>query len=589
MFVVAMMLGSLALPGPSGGAEGGTPPNILLLIADDLGVDGLESYGEGSGTPTTPNIDSLAQGGLLFRNVWSNPVCSTTRATILTGNYAFRNGIGWLVYESSAGPPLQLSELTLPEALDWTTGGLYAHAAFGKWHLGDSTVGGESAPNQAGFSHYSGALANLLPPNDYFNWPKTVDGTTTTSTNYATTETVDDVLAWVGQTPEPWFAHVAFHAPHTPFHSPPANLHTVDLTQPTKRLQFEAMVEALDTEIGRLLASLPPAVSANTMVIFVGDNGSHSSITLSPFDTEHAKSTLYEGGVNVPLIISGPLLSDTGEVRGLVTTTDLYRTVLEMAGGTIPLPAKAGQDSVSLVPYFADASLQTLREYAYAEEFLPNGVKQRNPWFPIGSALPQYTCQDDLGFAGPGTSAMRICGEPLYGGYMDSDQNAQLLLTGAPPNGLGMLFQSFTADPMPMYGGTLVPNPATMKSISTDALGVYMEEITAHQHILGPRYYQAAIRDVTLPGGFAISNCVAADTLPSDLEAIRDLRFKLIVDNKLGREEFFDLALDPFEQLDLLAGGSLEPFQANRLTQLRAQLIQLRWNSQVPTNSDSNN
>jgi len=579
MVGVSLLVGSLALPALTVPvASAGTPPNVLVLVADDLGVDALSAYGEGTSLPSTPNIDALAQGGLLFRNAWSNPVCSSTRAGLLTGRYSFRQGIGWLVYEAAPGPPLPLSELTLPEALDLTTGGQYAHAAFGKWHLGDSTVGGDLAPNLAGFSHFAGTLANLFAPEDYFNFTKITDGVSTAVTSYATSETVDDVLAWVGQTPDPWFAYVGFHAPHTPYHSPPASLHSVDLTQPTKRKQFEAMVEALDTEIGRLLNGLAPAVRANTTVIFVGDNGSHGQITLPPFDPKHAKGTLYEGGVNVPLIVQGQLVTELGqEVTGLVSTTDLFATVLQIAGGGTPLPKGAGRDSIGLRPYFTNAQLPPLRNYAYAEAFLPNGPKQRPPWFPIGGGGGSFVCQEDLGFGGPGTASMTICGEPLYSGYLDSDQHAQLLVMSSLPDNAGMLFSSFTSNPMPMFGGTIVPNPALIEPFQTDANGGFTKVVMADQHTLGPRYYQAAVRDLSLPGGFAITNCIAAETLPADLETIRDQRFKLIVDNNLGREEFYDLGIDPFEQDDLLASGRLTKGKLQRYVQLRAQLVQLRW------------
>ena len=161
-------------------AQTATPRNVLILLADDLGVDSLAAYGEGSDFPITPNIDVLAQNGVLFRNVWSYPMCSPTRATIQTGRYGFRTGIGFVL---SIKQWLRLAEITLPEMLDMGSSG-YSHAAFGKWHLGSGVL----APNDQGYSHYDGALtAQFQPPFSYYRWVRLVNGVESLSTTYATT------------------------------------------------------------------------------------------------------------------------------------------------------------------------------------------------------------------------------------------------------------------------------------------------------------------------------------------------------------------------------------------------------------------
>ena len=228
--------------------------NLLILIADDLGVDNVGCYGEGVNPPPTPNIDGLAARGVMFRNAWSNPVCSATRACLMTGRYATRTGVGWAVSWGRSELPdrknaLPLSETTLPELLDARQSG-YAHGAFGKWHLSNKTNGGKLGPNLAGWSHFAGLIEGAAT---YYWWPRTVNGVTRNSGTYTTTQIVDDALAWIQSAPEPWVAYVAFTAPHAPFHSPPGRLHTRPLPGRPKVNPipyYKAMVESMDTEIG---------------------------------------------------------------------------------------------------------------------------------------------------------------------------------------------------------------------------------------------------------------------------------------------------------------------------------------------------
>lgn len=344
------------------------PANILVLLADDLGVDNVAVYGEGTNPPPTPNIDALAARGVLFRNAWANPYCSPTRACLHTGRYAFRTFVG--AVPTNNGGLLHPEELTLPEALDRTGTG-YAHALIGKWHLGKAH-GGDLAPNRAGWSHYSGNLDGTIR---YYWWRHTVNGVSGPSSVYATTQTVDDALAWIGTQTKPWLCFVSFNAPHSPFHKPPEGLHTQRLlgkkpaTSP--RAFFRAMVQAMDTEIGRLLRSLG-AELANTDVVFMGDNGTSGSVTVPPFRTDHGKGTPYEGGVNVPLIVAGPSVQDPGREHGaLVAAVDIFPTIAELAGADVDrlAPPWVALDGVSLAPYLHDANQAPLRRTVMAEYF----------------------------------------------------------------------------------------------------------------------------------------------------------------------------------------------------------------------------
>ncbi|KAA3606742.1 MAG: sulfatase [Planctomycetota bacterium] len=347
--------------------------NLLIVIADDVGVDMLECYHEGSAAPPTPTIDALAARGLLFRNAWSNPVCSPTRATMMTGRYGFRTGIGNVVNPIS--PALSLEEWTLPEILE-ASGSPYRNASFGKWHLGNNSNGGADAPNLSGWEHFSGILAGA-PPN-YYLWPKTVDGRTGIQWAYATSDNVNDASRWIRNQSDPWLCWLAFNAPHTPYHIPPADLHDYALQPgPLAAAQnplpyYQAALQALDSELNRLFVELGRERMLRTNVILLGDNGTPFQVTQAPFDPNHAKGTLYEGGVNVPLIMAGPAVQARGmECSALVNTTDLFATALELAGVDLEnqLPEGLIHDSVSVLPYLTHPQQPSIRETVFAEIF----------------------------------------------------------------------------------------------------------------------------------------------------------------------------------------------------------------------------
>ncbi len=351
------------------------PVNILLIIADDLGVEGVGVYGEHPNPPRTPNIDALASRGLLFRNCWANPGCSPTRATLLTGRYSFRTGIGQAINYFLSPIELSPKEVGLPQVLD----SRYRKVAFGKWHLAKLSESGVRHPKHFGFDSFAGSMKilNGFVSEAYYDWEKVTNGKTEQTHTYATTDTVNDALHFIEEADGPWFMWLAFHAPHSPFHKPPARLHGYDLPVIVKddlALHMYAMMEALDTEIGRLLQNMDPEVRDNTVIIFVGDNGSPASVTVPPYNPKHAKNTLYEGGLNVPLIVAGPGVAEGAESGALVNTTDIFATVLDVSEPPLhQATAKPPADSVSFRPFFSDPGASSLRPWVYAERFLPNG------------------------------------------------------------------------------------------------------------------------------------------------------------------------------------------------------------------------
>lgn len=346
--------------------------NVLLIIADDYGADAMGIYSKAETAPT-PTLDALADNGVRFLHCWANPVCSPTRASILTGRHACRTGVG------SRGDVIDPNEFTIAHAM---SNAGYATACIGKWHLNDKTNGGKRNPNLMGFDYYAGSTRGAIY--DYFAWSKTVNGVTANVSNYATSENVDDAIAWIDdQGTAPWFLWLAFNAAHTTYHLPPNDLHSYDdLPNTPEDIEsnpvpyFRAMVEAMDTEISRLLSSMDSEVVANTTIIFIGDNG--TSKRVSPQVVRGAKGSLYEGGLWVPCIVSGPAiegpLNRTNDA--LIHVVDIFNSILEIAGvdPATAVPAGTQIDSSSFAPYLADPDLPNFHTYSFAERFSQNGM-----------------------------------------------------------------------------------------------------------------------------------------------------------------------------------------------------------------------
>lgn len=349
--------------------------NVLLIIADDLGIENVGAYDDldmaGITPPPTPNIDALATSGVRFTRAWSNPVCSPTRAAIHTGRHAFRTGVGTAYVGTGALNPLELSEVTLPEVLEPAG---YATALVGKWHLGpdgDQPIGANS-PNLAGWQRYAGGLLGALP--DYYDWSKTQDGQTRATRKYATTDAVDEALAFIDSADQPWVVTVAFNAPHTPFHEPPRELHSQNLdglnpfNDPVPF--YKAMIEAMDSEIGRLLSEIDSDDFERTWVIFIGDNGTPPAAVEGNLDINRIKGTVYERGVNVPLLVAGPGVEEPGRSSSaLVHAVDLFSTIADIAGAAPSSTNETRIDGVSFLPVLTVAGSNGARTTNFTEVF----------------------------------------------------------------------------------------------------------------------------------------------------------------------------------------------------------------------------
>ena len=302
-------------------------PNILLIIADDMGKDATAGFSEGTVKPSTPNLDKLKNEGLTFTNTWVYPTCSPTRASIITGKYGYRTGV------KTANDEMSSSEKILQQYINEQTDNAYATAIVGKWHLSGNIT--TVNPESFGLDYYAGLIRGGVQ--DYYQWQLNESGTTSMQTDYITEVFANLSIDWISNQSKPWFLWLAFNAPHTPFHVPPAAMHSQgELPEYSANLDatpyYMAAIEAMDFQIGRLLESLPEEELNNTIILFVGDNGSPGQVAQSPYSATSAKGTLYQGGINVPMFISGKGVDRQGEDENLITSTDLFSTIAEVAG-----------------------------------------------------------------------------------------------------------------------------------------------------------------------------------------------------------------------------------------------------------------
>ena len=352
--------------------------NVVLLIADDIGTDYFGFYEDHVDTATLPNIRGLLSRGVRFQNAMSNPVCSSTRAAMLTGRYGFRTGVGAIVGGVGGSGELDTAEITIPRLLELYDPSI-AKANVGKWHLNNPTpVGNLVLPNVFGYDHFEGPFTGAIP--SFTNWTKYTNGVAGTVTNYATTENVDNAVSWLKtQGNDPFFLWMAFNAPHSPYHLPPAGFYSdttlsgtsTDINNNPKKY-FIAALEALDHEIGRLFDSLRILNKLDsTDFIFIGDNG-NATRTVQAANPARAKGTVYQYGVHVPMVISGPSVVNPGRVSdALVNTLDLFATIPELFGDTnwqANIPINRPVDSKSLMPIIADQST-AIRPWSYTEIF----------------------------------------------------------------------------------------------------------------------------------------------------------------------------------------------------------------------------
>ena len=322
-------------------------PNVIYIVADDLGWKDVGF--NGCTDIKTPNIDKLAETGAKFTQFYVQPMCTPTRAALMTGRYPFRYGLQTIVIPGPAGYGLATIEWLLPQALNEAG---YNTAIIGKWHLGHANT--KYWPKQRGFDYQYGAMIGEL---DYYthsdagvldwfrnNKPVHEKGYTTQLLGNDAVKYIDEQSA-----KKPFYLYLAFNAPHTPYQAPKEYVDRYpNIEDPTRRT-YAGMVTCLDDEIGRVVAALDKkGLRDNTLIVFQSDNGgtrnamfagqmADLSKTKLPCDNgpyRDGKGTLFEGGTRVSALANWPGHIKPGTVDGMIHVVDMYPTLTALAGAS---------------------------------------------------------------------------------------------------------------------------------------------------------------------------------------------------------------------------------------------------------------
>ena len=324
------------------GRENEGKPNILMILVDDLGYGDLSSYG--ATDLKTPHIDRLMAAGMRFNNFYANcPVCSPTRASLLSGRYPDMVGVPGVIrtHITNNWGYLAPHAVLLPKLLRPAG---YHTAIVGKWHLG---LDSPNTPNERGFDHFHGFLGDMM--DDYYNHRRHGNNYMRLNENeidpkgHATdlfTQWAIDYIIGRARSNKPFFLYLAYNAPHTPIQPPDDWLDRVKKRQPgisDRRVKLVALIEHLDDGIGKVISALKETgISNNTLVIFTSDNGGQLNVGANNGPLRAGKQDMYEGGIREPMcaVWPGKIKPGTRSNR-VVLTMDLYPTICEAAGAKI--------------------------------------------------------------------------------------------------------------------------------------------------------------------------------------------------------------------------------------------------------------
>lgn len=363
-------------------------PNVVFILADDLGWADLSLYG--SDLHRTPNLDRFAQTGVRFTNAYTaSPVCSPTRASILTGKHPAR--LHMTIWREAAHNPPQNRPLMTPRTMDHlpleetTLAEVFKQAGYvtahvGKWHLGRA----EQYPQTQGFDYNIGGTLWGAPQtffypysgDRHFREPRYVPHLEGGETGeYLTDRLTDEALEIIERhQDQPFYLNLWFHTVHTPIEGKPevagkyaARIHP-DLRH--RNAHYAAMVESLDENVGRVLKKLDElGLAEDTIVVFTSDNGGYVNAYEDKQVTDNSplrsgKGSAYEGGVRVPLIVRVPGVTPKAEVADApVSSVDFFPTILSAAG--LDAPEDYQSDGVNLTPVLRDPSHRPDRSALY--------------------------------------------------------------------------------------------------------------------------------------------------------------------------------------------------------------------------------
>jgi len=346
------LAGRLSSPAIAASAEAAPSerPNIVFILADDLGWAELGCYGNTFNE--TPNLDRLARDGMRFTQAYAAaPVCSPTRAALLTGQWPQRFGIIDYLGPQDRTHFLKPEVTTLNEALKPAG---YVTGLIGKWHLtGDYSLGG-GAPEKHGWDEVICSERIYIGGGSYFAPYKHLPHVEAPPGEYLTDRLTREAVEFIRRhKTEPFFLYLAHYAPHTALVGKPEKV-TGFRAKPgagpkRNNPQLAAMIESIDDGIGEILRVLDDlGLTSNTLVAFNSDNGGEDRVT-SNAPLRAGKSHLYEGGIRVPLIVRWPAGIACGSTCDVpVVTMDFFPTLIELAG----LKPAPSLDGTSLVPLF---------------------------------------------------------------------------------------------------------------------------------------------------------------------------------------------------------------------------------------------
>jgi len=348
----------LAASGDLTAQRASKPPNIVFILADDLGYADVSCYGRPD--LRTLNIDGIATSGVRFLQAYANSaVCTATRVALITGRYQYRLRVG--LEEPLGGNPdvgLPPEHPTLPSLLKKAG---YSTTLIGKWHLG---VLPKFGPLQSGYDHFYGFRGGAV---DYFN--HTVNGAEDFWDDDVPVHQVGYLTDWLGsrsvevinayaKSRQPFFISLHFNAPHWPWEAPGDEAESQRLAQPGSggiydlnggsQKTYQGMIEAMDKQIGRVLEALNVnGLAENTIVIFTSDNGGERFADTWPFTGK--KTELLEGGLRIPAVISWPARIPRGRTTEQVAISMDWVPTLLAAAGAAPDPAYP-TDGMNLLP-----------------------------------------------------------------------------------------------------------------------------------------------------------------------------------------------------------------------------------------------
>jgi arylsulfatase A-like enzyme len=344
-----MLMVTLALLGVAAAANAAeSKPNIVYIVADDLGWKDVGF--NGSPDIQTPNLDKLAATGAKFSQFYAQPMCTPTRAALMTGRYPFRYGLQTIVIPGPAGYGLATNEWLLPQALKEAG---YNTAIIGKWHLGHADL--KYWPKQRGFDYQYGPMIGEL---DYYkhsdagvlDWFR--NNKPVHEKGYTTQLLGNDAVKYINEqsADKPFYLYLAFNAPHTPYQAPQDYIDRYkNVKDPTRRI-YDGMVSCMDDEIGRVVAALEQkGLRDKTLIVFQSDNGgtrnamfagqmADLSKTKIPCDNgpyRDGKGTLFEGGCLVAACANWPGHIQPGiTADGMIHVVDMYPTIVDLAGAS---------------------------------------------------------------------------------------------------------------------------------------------------------------------------------------------------------------------------------------------------------------